>query len=75
MVQSCMAVMQIPKFDRDEDIFQKYSVKVGVRVYDNAEDTEPRSITEETFRFQLNEPDYDGTTESAAIFEDEEDTT
>jgi hypothetical protein len=57
--QDCVAIMDIPKFGRDESIFTKWQVYAGARSYYDIEDTNPRKIIETRFRINLEEPDYE----------------
>lgn len=72
---SCVIELPIPKGeDRNEDIMKTYLVKMGALLFKDDDDTEPAIISENKFKVDLGEADYDPDSfvdpEIAALFED-----
>jgi len=53
---SCVAMIEIPKIDRDYGIFGEYDVKLGTRVFTS--DTDFTSLGEFSTTYYLEEPEY-----------------
>jgi len=43
-LQNCMAILKIPKADRNAKMFQDYDVKYGIRIYASDEDVAPKIL-------------------------------
>lgn len=57
MYQACKAQLELPKIGRDSSIYTTYAGTVGMRIYDE-DMTTFTSVTESTFTYTLDEPDY-----------------
>jgi hypothetical protein len=55
---SCVAMIEIPKIDRDYGIFGEYDVKLGTRVFTSMSDTEFTSLGDFSTTYYLEEPEY-----------------
>ena len=53
-----MAIMKIQKSDRDDNMFQDYDVKYGIRIYSDYDDTNPKLLGESTNTITLKAPKY-----------------
>ena len=53
-----MAIMKIPKADRNDQLFQDYDVKYGIRIYSSDDDTNPKLLGESTDVIPLKAPKY-----------------
>ena len=58
-VQACAAVLPISKQDAEtNDIFQTYTAKLQLRIYQGGDDTAPVNLNESEFDVELKRPDY-----------------
>ena len=58
-VQRCLAMMPIPKFNRDSNIFTTYEVLLGARIYQDRSDSNPKNLSERTIEVTVDPPTYE----------------